>query len=131
MAGDHQQFQGALGSAAIKVCGLELGRTGMGEADARRLLKDYKTLVVNAYDHPAYYPDPTPITIKLIYENGTKKLLGAQTCGRKGAALRADVFAVAIHCGMTASELGMTDLIYAPPFAGVWDAIQIACNAAK
>ncbi len=131
MAGDHQQFQGALGSAAIKVCGLELGRTGMGEADARRLLKDYKTLVISAYDHPAYYPDQTPITIKLIYENGTRKLLGAQTCGQKGAVLRADVFAVAIHCGMTTKDLGMTDLIYAPPFAGVWDAIQIACNAAK
>ncbi|MDR2023602.1 MAG: CoA-disulfide reductase [Hungatella sp.] len=131
MAGGHEQFIGALGSAAIKVCGLELGRTGMGEGDAIRLSKDYKTLVIQANDHPAYYPDPTPITIKLIYEKGTKRLLGAQTCGQKGAVLRADVFAVAIHCRMTTAELGMTDLIYAPPFSGVWDAIQIACNAAK
>ncbi len=131
LAGGHEQFQGALGSAAIKVCGLELGRTGMGEADARRLLKDYKTLVIEANDHPAYYPNPTPIIIKLIYEKGTKRLLGAQTCGQKGAVLRADVFAVAIHGKMTTAELGMTDLIYAPPFSGVWDAIQIACNAAK
>ncbi|WP_313151986.1 CoA-disulfide reductase [Lacrimispora sp.] len=131
MAGGHESFIGALGSAAIKVCGLELGRTGMGEGDAIRLSKDYKTLVIQANDHPAYYPDPTPITIKLIYEKGTKRLLGAQTCGQKGAVLRADVFAVAIHCRMTTAELGMTDLIYAPPFSGVWDAIQIACNAAK
>ncbi|ADL04410.1 CoA-disulfide reductase [Lacrimispora saccharolytica] len=131
LAGGHEQFLGALGSAAIKVCGLELGRTGMGEGDAKRLQKDYKTLIVQANDHPAYYPDPTPITIKLIYEKGTKRLLGAQTCGQKGAVLRADVFAVAIHCRMTTAELGMTDLIYAPPFSGVWDAIQIACNAAK
>ncbi|MEY8351820.1 CoA-disulfide reductase [Lachnospiraceae bacterium 54-53] len=131
MAGGSSRFKGALGSAAIKVCGLELGRTGMGEADARRLSKDFKTLIIQAYDHPAYYPDPTPITIKLIYEKGTKRLLGAQTCGQKGAVLRVDIFAVAIHCGMTTEELGMTDLIYAPPFAGVWDAVQIACNAAK
>ena len=131
MAGGHESFIGALGSAAIKVCGLELGRTGMGEGDAIRLGKDYKTLIIQANDHPAYYPDPTPITIKLIYEKGTKRLLGAQTCGQKGAVLRADVFAVAIHCKMTTAELGMTDLIYAPPFSGVWDAIQIACNAAK
>ncbi len=131
LAGGHEKFAGALGSAAIKVCDLELGRTGMGEEDAKRLKVDYKTLVIKANDHPAYYPDPTPITIKLVYEKGTKRLLGAQTCGKKGAVLRADVFAVAIHARMTTSELGMTDLIYAPPFAGVWDAIQIACNAAK
>ncbi len=131
LAGGHEQFIGALGSAAIKVCGLELGRTGMGEGDAIRLGRNYKTLIIQANDHPAYYPNPTPITIKLIYEKGTKRLLGAQTCGQKGAVLRADVFAVAIHCRMTTAELGMTDLIYAPPFSGVWDAIQIACNAAK
>jgi len=131
IAGDHQEFIGALGSAAIKVCDLELGRTGMGEMDAKNKGIAYKTVIVRANDHPAYYPDPTPISIKLIYEEKTRKLLGAQTCGFKGAVLRVDVFAVAIHSGMTCDELGMTDLIYAPPFAGVWDAIQIACNAAK
>jgi len=131
IAGNAEEFVGALDSAAIKVCDLEMGRTGMGEADAKRLGIAYKTKIVKAYDHPAYYPNPTPITIKLIYEAGTRKLLGAQACGEKGAVMRIDVFAVAIHAGMTTKELGMTDLIYAPPFAGVWDAIQIACNAAK
>lgn len=131
IAGDHQKFVGALGSAAIKVCNLEMGRTGMGEADAKRLHKKFKTVVVESNDHPAYYPNPTPLIIKLIYEEGTKKLLGAQACGQKGAVMRIDVFAVAIHAGMTTDELGMTDLVYAPPFAGVWDAIHIACNIAK
>jgi NADPH-dependent 2,4-dienoyl-CoA reductase/sulfur reductase-like enzyme len=131
LAGEHQKFIGALGSAAIKVCNIEMGRTGLGEADAKRLKKKYKTVVVQTYDHPAYYPNPTPITIKIIYEEGTLKLLGAQACGEKGAVMRIDAFAVAIHAGMTTDELGMTDLIYAPPFAGVWDAIQIACNIAK
>ncbi len=129
--GDHQKFIGALGSAAIKVCDIEMGRTGMGEADAKRLGKKYKTVIVQANDHPAYYPNPTPVTIKLIYEEGTRKLLGAQACGQKGAVMRVDVFAVAIHAGMTTDELGMTDLVYAPPFAGVWDAIHIASNLAK
>lgn len=129
--GDHQKFIGALGSAAIKVCDIEMGRTGMGEADVKRLRKKYKTVIVQANDHPAYYPNPTPVTIKLIYEEGTRKLLGAQACGQKGAVMRVDVFAVAIHAGMTTDELGMTDLVYAPPFAGVWDAIHIASNLAK
>ena len=131
IAGGHQKFIGALGSAAIKVCDIEMGRTGFGEADAKRLKKNYKTVLVEAYDHPAYYPNKTPIKIKLIYEAGTRKLLGAQACGQKGAVMRIDVFAVAIQAGMTTEELGMTDLVYAPPFAGVWDAIHIACNIAK
>lgn len=131
ICGANMEFVGALGSSAIKAVNLELGRTGIGEADAKRLGYQYKTVIVKAYDHPAYYPNPTPITIKLIYEEKTGKLLGAQACGKKGAVLRVDVFAVAVHCGMTTEELGMTDLIYAPPFAGVWDAVQIACNAAK
>lgn len=131
IAGSHQKFTGALGSAAIKVCNIELGRTGLSESDAKRLKFNYKTVVVNAYDHPGYYPGQTPITIKIIYEAGTKKLLGAQTAGRKGAVLRVDCFAIAIHNNMMTDELGMLDLVYAPPFAGVWDAIHIACNAAK
>ncbi len=131
ICGAGREFGGALGSAAIKVMNIEMGRTGLGEAEAAKRGIDYKTVLVKAYDHPAYYPDPTPILIKLIYEKGTKKLLGAQACGKKGAVMRIDVFAVAIHNGMTTEDLGMTDLVYAPPFAGVWDAVHIACNAAK
>ncbi len=131
ITGSHTKFTGALGSAAIKVCDIEMARTGLSENDARQLGIDYKTVTVVAKDHPAYYPDPTPITIKLIYHKRTRVLLGAQTAGAKGAVLRLDVFAVAIHNRMTTDELGMTDLVYAPPFAGVWDAIHIACNAAK
>lgn len=131
MAGAHEKFVGALGTAAIKVCGIEMGRTGMSEQDAIRLGIDYRTRLVTANDHPAYYPDATKLTIKLIYEARTRRLLGACTAGEKGAVMRADIFAVAIHAGMTTDELGMVDLAYAPPFAGVWDAVHIAANAAK
>jgi len=122
---------GALGTAAIKVCGIEMGRTGMSEQDAIRLGVDYKTKLVTANDHPAYYPDPVKLTIKLIYEARTRKLLGACVAGARNAVMRTDIFATAIHAGMTTDELGMVDLAYAPPFAGVWDAVHIASNAAK
>lgn len=131
MAGAHDKFVGALGTAAIKVCGLEMGRTGMSEQDAKRLGVDYKTKLVTAGDHPAYYPDPVKLTIKLIYEARTRKLLGANVAGARSAVMRTDIFAVAIHAGLTTDELGMVDLAYAPPFAGVWDAVHIASNAAK
>ena len=131
MAGGREPFFGAVGSAAVKVCRLEFGRTGMTEKQAREAGIDAKSVVVKSYDHPAYYPDPTILATKVVYEAGSRKLLGAQICGQKGAAVRTDIFAVAIQAGMTAKELGMTDLIYAPPFAGVWDAVLLACNAAK
>ena len=131
MAGGHEVFEGALGTAAIKVCGLEMARTGLSERDAARLGIDYSVKLVTAADHPAYYPEPAKLTIKLIYEKRTLRLLGANIAGAKGAVLRGDVFAAAIHAGMTTRELGTVDLAYAPPFATVWDAVHIAANAAK
>jgi NADPH-dependent 2,4-dienoyl-CoA reductase/sulfur reductase-like enzyme len=131
LLGGREKFIGTLGSAAVKVFGLEMARTGLSEEEAKKLAVDYGTVVVTASDHPAYYPDPTDIVLKLIYEKKTGVLLGAQGVGRKGVVLRIDVFAVAIHNRMTAQEMGMVDLCYAPPFAGVWDAVHIACNAVK
>ncbi len=131
MAGAHEVFEGALGTAAIKVCGLEMARTGLSTPDAARLGLDFAVKLVTAGDHPAYYPEPTKLTIKLIYEKRTLRLLGANIAGAKGAVLRGDIFATAIHAGLTTPDLGMVDLAYAPPFATVWDAVHIAANAAK
>lgn len=131
IAGSHIKYIGTLGSAAIKVFDLELARTGMSEIDAENLKIDYATVFVKGTNHPGYYPNQSPIWIKLIYEKRTRRILGAQAVGPQGVVLRIDVFAVAIHNNMTTDELGMTDLCYAPPFAGVWDAIHIASNAAK
>lgn len=131
LAGAHKKYVGTLGSAAIKIFDLEIARTGMSERDAKDFAIDYTTVFIKSADHPGYYPNQTAIWIKLICEKGTKRILGAQAAGEKGVVLRIDVFAVAIHNKMPADELGMTDLCYAPPFAGVWDAIHIACNAVK
>ncbi len=133
MAGRHDKFVGALGTAAIKVCDLEMARTGMSEQDAKRTGIDYSISMVSVFNHPAYYPGRQKLMIKLIYEKGTKRLLGANAAGGmgSGAVLRTDMFAVAIHAGLSADEFGMIDLAYAPPFSGVWDAVHIAANAAK
>ena len=131
MAGGHEKFTGVLGSAAIKVFDLEMGRTGLSETEAQRLGIPVKTKMVSTQDHPAYYPNPSKLVIKLIYDARTRRLLGANTAGTHDAVMRTDIFAVAIHAGMTTEELGMVDLAYAPPFASVWDAVHIAANAAK
>jgi len=131
MAGGFETFEGALGTTAVKVCDLEMMRTGLGEADAQRMRVDYDTKIVTALDHPPYYPNPTQLTIKLLYEKRTLRLLGANIAGEKGAVLRGNIFATAIHAGMATTQIGTVDLAYAPPFATVWDSVHIAANAAK
>lgn len=130
LAGAREKHPGALGSIAIKVFDLEMGKTGLSETEAEEMKVDYDTSFVESTNHPSYYPNQKPIWIKLIYEKGSRKILGAEAIGYDGVILRIDIFAVAIHAGLTTDELGMVDLCYAPPFAGVWDAVHIASNAA-
>jgi len=131
MAGGRVRFDGCLGSAAIKVCGLEAARTGMSEDVARKNFPEIATVFIKSNDRPKYYPDPTPLFVKLTCEKRSRRILGGQVVGEKGAVLRVDALAVAITAGLTAPELGMTDFCYAPPFAEVWDALNIAGNAVK
>lgn len=129
--GGHTKYMGTLGSAAIKAGDMEAARTGMSESTAKELGIEYTAVFVKTFDHAAYYPNPQPLWIKLICEKRSRRILGAQAAGYQGAVLRIDIFATAIINKMTAPELGMTDLCYAPPFAGVWDAVNIAANAVK
>ncbi len=131
ICGGHDVFVGMTSSAALKVCDIELGRTGLGEREAIEMGYTVGSVTIEGRNHPAYFPGMVPLTIKVIYEKPGMRILGAQLAGKDGAALRTDVFVVAINANMTTKQLGMVDLIYSPPYAGVWDAIQIACNAAK
>ena len=132
LAGGQAEFAGCLGSAAILVCGLQAGRTGLGEDAARQKYgDDVQTVLVQDTDHPAYYPGAAPLHVKLVCQKSTGRLLGGQTAGEKGAALRCQTLAMAITCGATAAQLGFADLGYAPPFSKAWDALNIAGNAVK
>lgn len=131
LAGGRKKYIGTLGSAALKVLDLELARTGLSEHEAESLAIDYTTAFIQDANHPRYYPGQTPLWIKVIADKRTRRILGAQAIGESGAVLRIDMFAIAIQNKMAADDLGMTDLCYAPPFAGVWDAVHIASNAIK
>jgi NADPH-dependent 2,4-dienoyl-CoA reductase/sulfur reductase-like enzyme len=92
---------------------------------------DYDTVTITGINHAGYYPNPEKIKVKVVYENKTHKILGAQLVGGKGAALRIDIFAVAISANMTTDDLSFLDLAYAPPFSGVWDITQVATQQVK
>lgn len=131
LSGGSREFPGVVGSVVTRIMDLTIARTGIGEQAARENGFNVGTNFIKAKNHAGYYPGVSAIYIKLIYELDTGRLLGAQLAGEDGVALRADVFATAIHAGMTLDEIGYLDLVYAPPFSGVWDAVNIAANSAK
>ena len=134
MSGKSQQFIGTLGSSGIRLFGLEAGRTGITENEAKENHIDYSTVFIKDKNHTDYVPSSqTDLWVKLIYEKNTRKILGAQACGayQRGTIHRVDALAVAIYSELTVEELGYMDFIYAPPFARTWDVLNIAGNVAK
>ncbi|NLI53949.1 MAG: FAD-dependent oxidoreductase [Clostridiales bacterium] len=131
VCGKPVSYTRALGSMMLRCMGLEFAKTGLTEREAKAAGMDAKSVMVRAHSHPHYYPDACEIAIKLCYRENDGVLLGAQLMGERETALRIDPIAVAIDRGMTAEELGFADFGYAPPFAGSWDAVAVAANAAK
>ena len=76
--------------------------------------------------HASYYPDGSPILMKVLFEKQTQKLLGAQIVGFEGVDKRIDVLATAMRAGMKATELTELDLAYAPPYASAKDPVNMA-----
>jgi NADPH-dependent 2,4-dienoyl-CoA reductase/sulfur reductase-like enzyme len=128
IAGGYGAFPGVIGTAISKVCDLEIGRTGLGEAEATTTGFGYVTATVESTTTAGYWPSAEKMTVKVLAEQRTGRLLGAQIVGRAGSAKRIDVFATAIWNGMTVEEMTLMDLSYAPPFSPVWDAVLVAAR---
>ncbi len=130
LGGGYATFPGVVGTAASKVCSLEIARTGLRERDCEAVGFAYVPVVVESTTRAGYYPGAAPVTVKLIAERRTGRLLGAQIVGREGAAKRIDALAVALWNHMTVEEISGLDLAYAPPFSPVWDPVLIAARKA-
>ena len=128
IVGENLIFSGVIGTAATKVFELLIARTGLGETETAREEFDVETTLIDSYTRAHYYPGRKPITIKLIVEKGTKKLIGAQAVGEEGVAKRVDVLATAIWAGMNLDEIAWLDLTYVPPVAPVWDPVLVAAQ---
>jgi len=130
VAGEYATFPGVVGTAVSKVCDLEIARTGLLEKDARAAGFGYVTVTVDATTKAGYFPGTAELTVKIIAERRTGRLLGAQIVGREGSAKRIDVAAVALWNQMTVTDMTSLDLAYAPPFSPVWDPILVASRKA-
>ena len=130
IGGGYETFPGIVGTAVTKVCGIEIARTGLKEAEAMEAGFDHLTATVESTTRAGYFPGASAIKTKMIVERHSGRLLGAQILGKEGAAKRIDVLATALWNEMTVDEMLTMDLSYAPPFAPVWDPVLIAARKA-
>ena len=131
-AGGNMLFRGVLGTSILKVGALCAASTGLTAGDAKRLGRDAECLYIPGFSHATYYPDATPLILKLTVEKQTGLLLGAQGIGKNGVDKRIDVLATAIYGRMTVFDLENLDLAYTPPFGAAKDPVvmggMIAAN---
>ena len=128
ISGGDAEFPGVLGTAITKFRKLEISRTGLSEKEARELGLDYKSNTIEAPTISSYFPGTGKMSVKLVIEKATGRILGGQIVGTNGAAKRIDTIAAVITANMTAQHLVDMDLSYAPPFSPVWDPVQIAAR---
>lgn len=130
LGGGVATFPGVIGTAITKFGELEIGRTGLGEAEAERAGIDVSVSTVTSQTRAHYYPDSTPVVVKTVVRRSDGVLVGSQVIGGPGAGKRIDALATAVWAGMTVEDLSMADLSYAPPFSPVWDPVVFAAGVA-
>jgi NADPH-dependent 2,4-dienoyl-CoA reductase/sulfur reductase-like enzyme len=130
IGGGYATFPGVIGTAITKVCDLEVARTGLRERDARAAGYAYVTATIESTNRAGYFPGAQTMTVKVLAELDTGRLLGAQIVGNAESAKRIDALAVAVWNGMSVAEMTGLDLGYAPPFAPVWDPVLVAARKA-
>ena len=130
-AGGSARFKGAVRAIAVKVFDLEVAQVGLGSAEAEEGGFDVTTTMITGKSKAGIMPGSEDVTVKLIIDRRSRKLLGANVMGNDGAVLRANTLAVAVQQRLTVDELTQLDLVYAPPFAPLWDPILIAANVSK
>jgi NADPH-dependent 2,4-dienoyl-CoA reductase/sulfur reductase-like enzyme len=123
-------FPGVVQTAITKFCSLEISRTGLGEQQARDAGFDPVVVSKETSNWAGYMPGAGTMTVLMVVDRGSRRLLGAQIVGAEDAALRIDVASTALAAGLTVDDVVMLDLAYAPPFSSVWSPIQVAARAA-
>ena len=126
ICGGDSRYSGAQGSSVIKLFELTAASTGINERSAQAAGIDYDKVILSPEHHASYYPGSQTMTMKVLWEKDTLRLLGAQIVGRGGVDKRIDVLATAIRSGMKATELAELDLAYAPPYSSAKDPVNMA-----
>lgn len=124
--GREAVYRKTQGTAVCKVFDLTIGMTGLNEKSLKRAGREYEKVYVHPSSHAGYYPGAKPLSLKLLFDPKTEKVLGAQAVGADGVDKRIDVLAVAIRAGLTVRDLAEQELAYAPPYGSAKDPINYA-----
>ena len=126
ICGGDSRYLGSQGSSVIKVFDMTAAVTGINETTAKKAGLDADTVILSPMSHAGYYPGGRVMTMKVVFERETYRLLGAQIVGYDGVDKRIDVLATAIHAGLKATQLKDLDLAYAPPYSSAKDPVNMA-----
>lgn len=129
--GGSRSYRGATGTSVVKLFGAVAGSTGMSLTAAREAGIDADAVVVHKTSHTAYYPGAEKVSLMVVFERETGRILGAQAAGRVGVDKRIDVLATAIAGGLTTADLEELDLAYAPPFNSPNGPVNMAAFTAE
>ncbi len=124
--GRDVRYKDTQGTAICKVFDLAIGMTGLSEKAAKRAGIAYEKIYIHPASHASYYPGAAALSIKMLFDPMSGKVLGAQAVGADGVDKRIDVFAVAIRAGLTVFDLEELELSYAPPFGSAKDPVNFA-----
>ncbi len=124
--GRNSTYRGTQGTAVVGLFGKTAAMTGLSEKALQRMQLPYEKIYVHPFDHASYYPDAAQMTLKLIFDPQTGRVLGAQATGSNGIDKRIDVIAMAIQAGMTVYDLEEVELCYAPQFGSAKDPVNMA-----
>jgi rhodanese-related sulfurtransferase len=125
IAGKPVRYQGAQGTAIVKVFDLSVASTGLNVRQLRQADIPYQNVTIHIANHAGYYPGASPMAFKLLFGSENGNLLGAQIVGKEGVDKRIDVIATAMRAGMTVFDLETLELAYAPPYGAARDPVNI------
>ena len=126
ICGGDSRYPGSLGSSVVRLFGLTAAATGLSEAAAKKAGFDADKVYLAPMDHASYYPGGGVLTMKVVFDRSTWRLLGAQIVGGQGADKRIDVLAAAIQNQMDVRALKDLQLAYAPPYSSAKDPVNMA-----
>jgi NADPH-dependent 2,4-dienoyl-CoA reductase/sulfur reductase-like enzyme/peroxiredoxin family protein/TusA-related sulfurtransferase/rhodanese-related sulfurtransferase len=119
-------YPGSIGTSIVRVFDVTAGVTGHSEKRLKQMEVDYEKTIVSDFNHASYFPGATHLTVKLLWEKSTGRILGGQANGIEGVDKRLDVLATAIKGQLTVDELEHLELAYAPPFGSAKDPLNTA-----